>query len=142
VTTSRMVTNARNPRTIKNLSMNIVRLQGSGKVASHFASRWHVEEFRCLVAAALSGKTTAWMKGAAIGPCGGIRRLSLQDDTVTERDPCDGNTGHECLRIGVKRSGKNLVRRCLFYDTAQIHDRHTICDVTHHLQIMADEHHG
>src|SRR5690606_2014328 len=100
--------------TIRNLSMNIVRLRGSGKMASHFTSRWHVEEFRYLAAAAWSGKTAAGMKGTATGPRRRIRRLTLQNDAIAERRSRDRNTRHECLRIGVKRLGKNFVRGSFF----------------------------
>src|SRR5690606_18244556 len=141
VTTRRMVTNARNPRTNRNLSMNNVRLKGPCKMAGHFASRWHVEEFRCLAPAARSGKTAAGMKSAATRSRGGIRRLTLQDDTIAERRSRNRDTGHKRLRIRMKRLGKNFVRGSFFDDTAEIHDSDTIRYIAHHFQIMADENH-
>jgi hypothetical protein len=83
---------------------------------------------------------TAGAKAAAGWGIEGAGNGTLQDDPLPAGIAIHHrHGGHQCLRVGMGRLGKDLIRRPLFDDLAQVHDGHPVADVVHDAQVVGDE---
>src|SRR5713226_5821816 len=59
-----------------------------------------------------------------------VRHLAGQIDSCTTiRGIGNWHRGDQCLSVRVQRPGEDRVRRSLFYDLAEVHDRDLVTDV-------------
>jgi len=93
-----------------------------------------------LLGADLEPESTAWMESAARRRIDGAWDLPLQGENLApDLGIGNGYRGEQKNRVGVAGMRVDLMALRNLHDLPQIHHRHAVGDVLHHVQIVGDE---
>jgi antitoxin component HigA of HigAB toxin-antitoxin module len=97
-------------------------------------------EGRLLLTANIHRLRAAGMEAAAFRRVERAGHIPREDDAFAlDRRVRDGDSGHQCLGIGVHRVTEQFLARGQFDHLAQVHDRDPVGDVLHNAQVVGDE---
>ena len=88
-------------------------------------------------------RTSVWaarVEGTATRRIGGRGQFARQKDTIRTTGLARyGNSGNQCLRVGMQWRGQDGLRGAELHDAPQIHHRDLLGNQSHHAQVVGDE---